>query len=63
MKSDLIDVEMIVHVTTKAAVLASDDGEKDNAVWLPLSQIEIEQNGKTATITMPTWLATEKGLI
>lgn len=62
-KSNLIDILMHVHVETSQAVLASDDGEKKNAVWLPLSQIEFEKKGSHVNITMPEWLALEKGLI
>jgi len=67
-RSDLVDLEMIVHAKTAKAVLASDDGEKDNAIWLPLSLVEVEftRDGiatKQATITMPEWLAKKEGLI
>lgn len=62
-KSPLVDILMHVHVETSQAVLASDDGEKKNAVWLPLSQIEIHKRGSHVNITMPEWLAREKGLI
>ena len=51
---------------TPAAVLASVDDDREQAVWLPKSQVEIEPklvDGKHyATVTMPAWLATEKGL-
>lgn len=57
--STLVDLEMVIHVKTERAVLASDTGDKEDAVWLPLSQIEIDGE----TITMPEWLAEEKGLI
>jgi len=62
-KSDLVDLEMKIHGESQAAVLASDDGEKTKAVWLPKSQIEIEptQSG-TYIVTMPAWLAEEKDL-
>ena len=63
MKSDLVDIEMQIHHRTDRAVLASDDGDRANAVWLPLAQIEIAtENGKTV-VTMPEWLAMEKGLV
>ena len=63
-KSDLVDLTMQLHVETVKAVLVSDDGEKQNAVWLPLSQIEIEkQRGDVVIVTMPEWLAIEKGLV
>lgn len=64
MKSDLIDVTVHVHHQTERAVLVSDDGEERGAVWLPLSQIEIEMmKPPIAEVTMPQWLARDKGLI
>lgn len=64
--SNIVDIDVQVHAETDHAVLVSDDGERDHAVWLPLSQIEIqmEEGGDgTATVSMPEWLATEKGLV
>lgn len=65
MKSDLIDLTMQLHAETAFAVLVSDDGENDNAVWLPKSQIEIDmaEDRGIATVTLPEWLAKDKGLI
>ena len=63
MKSDLIDVTMQLHHRTDRAILVSDDGDKDNAVWLPLSQVEVlPKNDGMVEVTMPEWLAVEKGL-
>jgi DNA-directed RNA polymerase alpha subunit len=67
-KSDLIDVVVQMHAETEKAVLVSDDGDKDKAVWLPKSQIEIDPSMKerskgAAMITLPEWLAKDKGLI
>lgn len=38
---------------------------KEEWIWLPKSQIEVVDNsdGMTVTVTMPLWLAKEKGLI
>ena len=64
MKSDLVDVTMRLHHSTERAVLVSDDGDEKKAAWLPLSQIEVAQrHGGTVEITMPEWLAKDKGLI
>jgi hypothetical protein len=64
MRSDLIDLSVQLHHETDKAILVSDDGDKDKAVWLPFSQIEIERcKGGIATVTLPEWLATEKGLV
>jgi hypothetical protein len=63
MKSDIIDIKGMVHVQTEKAVLFSTDGNRANAEWLPLSQIEVENAHPIWTITLPEWLAMEKGLI
>jgi hypothetical protein len=63
MKSDLVDIQVAVHVTTKMAVLVSTDGERSKAVWLPRSQIEISKWQDEITVTMPERLAVEKGLV
>jgi hypothetical protein len=70
MKSDLIDVTVQMHAETEKAVLVSDDGDKSKAIWIPKSQCEVEfdpsmkERGKgIATLTLPTWLAKERGLI
>ena len=70
MKSDLIDVTVQMHAETEKAVLVSDDGDKASAVWIPKSQCEIEfdasmkvRGNGAATLTLPEWLAKDKGLI
>lgn len=64
MKSDIIDIDVAVEARTEKAVLVH-DGDKNNAVWLPLSQIEISPTGigGIETVSLPEWLALEKGLI
>ncbi len=64
MKSDLVDVTVQLHHATDRAVLVSDDGDREKAIWIPLSQCEVEKrpNG-IAVVTMPEWMALEKGLI
>jgi hypothetical protein len=70
MKSDLIDIECEIVAEREKAIAITDgtteqhEGkERAKWFWLPRSQIEIAPNGKTFTVTMPEWLATEKGLI
>lgn len=63
MRSDITDIEGQVHARTDRAILFSDDGDKDGAVWLPLSQVEVDMKpGGTAIVTLPEWLAVDKGL-
>lgn len=65
MKSDLVDIAAVRHAETDKAILVSETGEKSDAVWLPKSQVEIENDGHKnfITVTMPEWLAKDKGLI
>lgn len=72
-KSDLVDIDMALHVDRPAAVLVSLHGDRTAAVWLPKSQIEVLMNGpietkkhgvaaQPCTVTLPQWLAKEKGI-
>lgn len=61
-RSDVIDVNVHLHHETDKAVLVSDTGDKDDAVWLPKSQIEIEPDGATHVVSLPEWLAIEREL-
>lgn len=65
MKSDLVDIAVCMHAMTDKAILVSEDNDKDKAVWLPRSQIEVENDGHAnfITVTLPEWLAHDKGLI
>lgn len=56
--SDIVEVDGEVVRRTADAVLW-DDGSIE--VWLPLSQIEV--NEESGTVVMPEWLAIEKGLV
>lgn len=63
-KSDLVDVTMQLHAETAKAVFVSDDGDKAKAIWLPLSQCEIERKADGIVIvTLPEWLAIQRGLV
>lgn len=64
MKSDLIDITVqLLHQTNKAVLVT--DSAPDKGVWLPKSKIEIEPAdvGGLHVVTMPEWLALDKGLI
>jgi hypothetical protein len=69
--SDLIDLEdWVLHHETEKAVLVSEEHDSEK-FWLPLSQVEVEQTGRKTKfsklpivdITLPQWLAEEKGLV
>ena len=57
-----VEGEIKVRPESGLAILFS-DGDKE--VWLPISQIEDEQENEDGTVTLliPEWLAEEKGLI
>ncbi|MFH5773548.1 hypothetical protein ACHFJ0_04795 [Paracoccus sp. NGMCC 1.201697] len=64
MKSDIIDIDVqLLHETEKAVLVTLD--VPDNGVWLPRSKIEIEETGIAGihTVSLPEWLALDKGLI
>jgi hypothetical protein len=65
MKSDLVEVTVLVITETAKALLVSDTGDREGAVWVPKSQIEIEATDREGAyvITLPEWLAIEKGFI
>lgn len=62
---DLVEVDMasiVRNYAGDAAILFKSEGGKD--VWLPRSQIEFERKRSgEVTVTMPEWLAIEKGLV
>lgn len=59
----VLDLELILAHRTQRAVLVK-DAEDSAGVWLPLSQVEVEgEPGQVATVTLPEWLAIEKGLV
>ncbi len=67
MKSNLVDIECTIATERDLSIAVADGtmepyegGERLKWVWLPKSQIEINGDG---TVTMPEWLAKEKGLI
>lgn len=54
---DLVEISGEIRAQTDKAIQLFDG---DKPVWLPRSQIEINDDG---TVTMPEWLALDKGLI
>lgn len=64
MKSNLVEVDVEVAHRTEKAVLVH-TGNKEEAAWLPLSQIELHASGVAGieTVVLPEWLAQDKGLI
>ncbi len=56
-RNELVDLNGTITAQTDKAVMFSTG---DRKVWLPRSQIEINDDG---TVTMPEWLALDKELI
>lgn len=62
-KPTLIDLSVILVHRTENAVLVKDT-ETSAPVWLPLSLVEVDGNvGEVGEVTLPEWLAQERGLI
>lgn len=59
---DLVEIFVIVEHETANAILV--DAGTDESCWIPKSQISAEEIvTKRGQITIPEWLAKEKGLI
>lgn len=59
-----VAVECCRHHETETGILVSDDGNEGNAIWLPKPFFEIQEtDNKSVVISLPEWLAMEKGLI
>lgn len=61
-----VEVWVTVHQTTDDAVLISDSGDEDDAVWIPRSQIHEEEdidNGDIVELSVAEWIAKREGLI
>ncbi len=62
-KNHLVDFQGVIMTETDAAILFKWDPDID-AVWLPMSVVEInEQEGDLASITLPEFFAEEKGML
>lgn len=58
--TELVDIAVILkHQTDKALLVSTGEGD----MWLPKSHVEYYDDGKGGIVTMPYWLAYEKGLI
>jgi hypothetical protein len=70
-RSSLIDIDVQIMDEREKAIAVADGsieaterGERIKWFWLPRSQIEIiSRDENDATITLPRWLAEEKGLV
>lgn len=60
-----LTLPLILHVETRAAIMVSQDGDQRLGVWLPLSSVRVEPSeiDRGVMVTLPDWLAREKGLL
>lgn len=64
-RSDLVDLTLNLRDETPLAIAVTDPASaKSKWIWLPKSKIEYEAKGRgKVEVTLPGWLAKEKGLI
>jgi hypothetical protein len=63
-RSDIVDVQVVFLGETDNAFRVEDDEE--HILWLPKSHVETTDDlvsGSVITVSMPEWLAEEKGLV
>ena len=60
-----VAIEVMLKHTSERAILVCDQGDgSSEGVWLPKSQVSgWEEVGNICTVTMPEWLAIERGLV
>ena len=60
----LVDLLLWVHAETPRAWRVSEHDDKEDAVWLPKSLTEVgpERADGRREVTIPAWLAIERGL-
>jgi hypothetical protein len=65
MGNHMIEFVMKLHRETEKAILVSDDGEEKNAIWLPKSQVTVQEQlaDEHIRIEVPEWLAQKQNLI
>lgn len=63
--TEIVDVELYLHHETPAAILISKGGSRrEEQIWLPKKLIEyVVKHRNLIEVTMPQWLAYEKGLL
>lgn len=62
--SDLIDVTLMLREDRPVSIAVTDpNGAQAKWIWLPKSQIEyVHASAGRVVVTLPAWLAKEKGL-
>lgn len=63
-RNEIVEVDGAIEARTDRAILFH-TGDKTQAVWLPRNQIQIDDAGfpEIFTVSMPEWMALDRGLI
>ena len=64
MSNERVEIDVEFVDSTESAILVEDADDKK--IWLPLSQVEILEealSGEGLKLSIPEWLAIEKGLV
>lgn len=65
-KDDAVALELMIHMDTEEAIYVSADEKRSNAVWLPKSACDFEDEivyGRAQIILVAAWAAKKRGLI
>lgn len=65
-RNDPTELAVFVKKLTASAVLVTDGTPKDGGAWIPRQFVEESddlEEGEHTTITVPEWIAKDKGLI
>jgi len=65
-RSTIVDIDFYIHARTEKAVLVSEGKSDKDAVWLPLSMIEVEPHENLRNVfvvSMEEQFAIDKGLV
>ena len=66
MRSDLVDLTLELRAEKPLSIAVSDPAKPSATpwVWLPKSQIEfVRKSASVVEVTMPEWIAKQKGLV
>lgn len=61
-RKEIADFEFLFLAESEKAIKVSESQDGEPSFWLPKSQIEYEIKEGLVEVTMPIWLAREKGV-
>jgi hypothetical protein len=68
-KDEEVDLDMLLGAETPRAWLLHESEDDEEGVWLPKSQVSLSRTNRLSDgkqvvkVSMPAWLADEKGLV